>query len=387
MLAICSDLDETKDWPTYLEISRYLNTTEETKIGRGVGMEVGNTLYFDMPHDQFSYWNVEEHERAQVRSLIRSGHIDCFHSFGDEALDREQVKRSLADLEKHGCRLEVWVDHAVAPTNFGPDIMQGHGDQEHHSAFHSDCTIKHGVRFVWVGRVTSIIGQDVKYQPWTIWNRAYPLASLRTMIKDIVKLLLSYAGAARFRMHAANRLTRPVTLRSGHEVTEFIRCDPHPCGVSAGDNSRGISEVLSHKNLAALVCRGGVSIIYTHLGKALDPETLFVPETRLAFERLAKFEKDGDILVTTTRRLLGFNQSMRMAQANVRRGGSQAVVEIRLPPECSAQGLTFYWEGPTPKVSVNGDEIDDVQENPPDETGRTSLSVRWEPLQWVISNG
>ena len=54
MLAICSDLDETPNKEIYFETARYLNTTEETSLGKGVGLEVGNTIYFDMPENNFS---------------------------------------------------------------------------------------------------------------------------------------------------------------------------------------------------------------------------------------------------------------------------------------------------------------------------------------------
>ena len=56
--------------------------------GPGVGLEVGNSIYFDMPPGQFAYWNTDDAGRAMVRALIRSGHIDCLHSFGDLATTR-----------------------------------------------------------------------------------------------------------------------------------------------------------------------------------------------------------------------------------------------------------------------------------------------------------
>ena len=37
MLAICSDLDGTPDWHVYWEIMRFLNITEETAMGPGMG--------------------------------------------------------------------------------------------------------------------------------------------------------------------------------------------------------------------------------------------------------------------------------------------------------------------------------------------------------------
>ena len=55
MMTICSDLDETPDRARYFEIARFLNTDAETPAGKGVGLEVGNTIYFNMPNDQFAY--------------------------------------------------------------------------------------------------------------------------------------------------------------------------------------------------------------------------------------------------------------------------------------------------------------------------------------------
>ena len=40
-LAVCSDLDETPDRRVYEQIARYLNTTADTAMGPGLGLEVG----------------------------------------------------------------------------------------------------------------------------------------------------------------------------------------------------------------------------------------------------------------------------------------------------------------------------------------------------------
>src|SRR5882724_8721210 len=118
LLAISSDLDETPHRSVYRESMRFLNTTESTSMGQGVGLEVGNSIYFDMPPDQFAYWNTDDSGRTMVRALIRSGHIDTLHSFGNLATTRDHARRALEELARHSCQLQVWIDHAVAPTNF-----------------------------------------------------------------------------------------------------------------------------------------------------------------------------------------------------------------------------------------------------------------------------
>ena len=125
MLAICSDLDETPDPGVYWQTMRFLNTTEATPMGPGVGLEVGNSIYFDMPPGQLAYWNTDDAGRAMLRTLLRSGHIDCLHSFGDLAATRRHAGRALDELARHDCRVAVWVDHAVAPSNLGSDIDTG----------------------------------------------------------------------------------------------------------------------------------------------------------------------------------------------------------------------------------------------------------------------
>jgi len=119
MLAICSDLDETPNRETYRETMRFLNTVETTAMGPGVGLEVGNSIYFHEAQGQFSYWNTDDAGRDMVRTLIHSGHIDCLHSYGLLAKTRAEAARALEELDRHGCRLRVWVDHASSPTNLG----------------------------------------------------------------------------------------------------------------------------------------------------------------------------------------------------------------------------------------------------------------------------
>jgi hypothetical protein len=311
MLAICSDLDETPDRRVYWEIMRFLNTTQTTAMGEGLGLEVGNTLYFDMPPDQFAYWNTDDAGREMVRGLIRSGHIDCLHSFGDLATTRTHAGRALEELARHDCRLAVWVDHGTAVTNFGADIMGGHGDEVGHPAYHADLTCDFGVRYVWRGRVTSVIGQDVPRCLGGLFNAAHPVASAKTLVKEWAKGVLARRGHAKYAMHGPNALVRDARLRDGREVREFIRCNPHWGGVSRGDTGAGLDQVLTDRFLQRLVDRGGTCILYTHLGKVRNRWEPVEAPARRALQRLADYYHAGRILVTTTRRLLDYRSRLQ----------------------------------------------------------------------------
>jgi hypothetical protein len=285
---------------------RFLNTTHETSMGPGVGLEVGNTIYFDMPPGHFSYWNTTNENREKIRALIRSGHIDCLHSYGDLATTRAHAARALEELQKHNCHLKVWIDHAQAPTNFGADIMQGHGDEPGHPAYHADLTTSYGIKYVWRGRVTSVIGQNrpVSFRGIADWS--HPMASVRTLAKETAKQTLARLGGKKYALHAGNRIVSPVTLRDGRCVQEFLRCDPHWAGVSTADRGDRIHDVLTPRFLDRLAATRGACILYTHLGKLdRNPNNrAFSPAAVQAFRLLAAYQQRGDIRIMTTSRLL-----------------------------------------------------------------------------------
>lgn len=385
MLAVCSDLDETPDLRTYVETARFLNTNENTAIGQGVGLEVGNTIYFDMPPGQFSYWNTDDRGREVIHALIASGHIDCLHSYGDLALRREHAGRALDSLSRAGCVPRVWVDHGVAPTNFGRDIMQGQGDVVGAEAYHADLTCGAGVEFVWMGRVTSIFGQEVARSWGGLWTWNHPYKSARTLLKEGLKVGFAALGEGKYRLHASNGLLRETGLRDGRNMVEFIRSNPHWAGVSAGDTWSGICQVLNDETLELLEAREGTAILYTHLGKGFD---LFRPASAVdasaAFETLAKWHRDGRILVTTTSRLLSYVRMMQQISLGWSQGvglaGMIEVLTLALDAD-SLQGLTLYTDNPDQThVAVRGVEIRGIESNGPDHTGRRSVTVPWRSL-------
>jgi len=386
MLAICSDLDETPDRQVYFETARFLNTTENTAMGRGVGLEVGNTIYFDMPANQFSYWNTDDTGRAMARALIQSGHIDCLHSFGDLARTRTHAARALDELVRSDCRLAVWIDHAVAPTNFGSDIMQGSGDVPGAEAYHADLSCEFGIQYVWRGRVTSIIGQDVRRDLSGIFSGRHPLASLETLGKEWVKGVVG-RSKAKYAMHGPNRVLAETCLRDGRKVLEFLRCNPHWGGVSCGETATGLPDVLTDRMLRTLIGRQGVCVLYTHLGKITNRQQPLDLRAQNAFRRLAQYASQGDVLVTTTRRLLGYCSAVRALNYEVFQGDGITTIDVTGGAsgisERDLQGLTFYVSEPErTRLSVKGQALPEIERNPADATGQASVSVPLRRLEF-----
>lgn len=382
MMAICSDLDLTPGAAVYLESMRYLNTREATAFGAGVGLEVGNSIYFDMPPGHLSYWNADERTRARIRTLIRSGHVDCLHSFGDLATTRARAGAALDELNRHDCRMRVWVDHAVAPSNFGADRMAGQGDVVGSPVFHADLTCGFGVEYVWRGRVSSVIGQNARRSLRGLLDRRRPLSSAITIAKEAGKGALGRLHHRKYAMHGANRLMRPVRLRSGHAVREFLRANPHRGGVSCGDTADGLGEVLTDSVLDRLCSREAVTILYTHLGKFADAQRPFRPATQAGLARLAARQSNGDILVASTRRVLDYCRMADEVSIAIRVDGETTWVEVS-HDGAPLDGLTIYVDRPErTRVRVDGRDCARLRINPPDHTGRPSVSIPWTRLEF-----
>lgn len=392
ILTICSDLDETPDRHVYCEIMRFLNTIEKTSMGPGVGLEIGNSIYFDMPPDQFAYWNTDDAGRQIIRTLIKSGHIDCLHSYGDLATSRRHAARAIEELDRHGCKLEVWVDHGVAPTNFGSDIMRGHGDEFGHEAYHADLTTDFGIQYVWRGRVTSVVGQDIRSSLSGIFHLRHPVGSSQTLLKEFLKQKLAQSGNSKYAMHRSNEILGQVELRDKRLLYEFMRCNPHWGGVSSCDESRSIDDVLTDNFLNHLVEREGICILYTHLGKVENPSVPFDRKTVRAFERLAKEFSKGRILVTTTRRLLGYRHAVReISWTSTKNANNDSIVVTtqsddkisRRLIDADLAGLTFYVSDPNiTSIIVDGQAINHFEHNDPDHTGQRSVSLPWSMLEF-----
>lgn len=386
MLSICSDLDETPNQDIYFETARYLNTSEETLLGKGVALEVGNTIYFDMPEHNFSYTNTDDDGRKKIHQLIDSGHIDCLHSFGDFVCERQTIELYWQKIQSGKRPIEVWVDHARAPSNLDNDIMAGFGAIPGAAAYHSDLTVQSGLlAFIWKGRVSSIVAQNVSRSYRGIFNRLNIKDSCKTIALEFIKAWLARLGSVKYAMHKTNKVLRETKLVDGSSVLEFMRCNPSWQGVSSFDTARGIHNILTKTVLDTLVKQQGCSIFYSHLGKVNSKASPFTDDTCQAFELLKKYQTDKQILVTTTRRLLGYLRSKERLTFNCVQNGDETYINVQSGFSLEdLQGLTWYCDNPRlVHMFINGQDITpQLQINPKDYTNRSSLSLAWLPLNF-----
>ena len=142
--------------------------------------------------------------------------------------------------------------------------------------------------------------------------------------------------------------------------------------------------------LDTLVARRGLMILYTHLGKIRSAREPFGPAARAAFRHLADRRDAGHVLVTTTRRMLGFAAAMRRVDGTVRTdrdGGIRVDLRIAsngLPFKASdLDGITVYVaDAARTRLFVEGREFSTLQRNPADDTGRPSVTIPWPRLEF-----
>ena len=383
MFTLCSDLDETPDWQTYAAICRFLNTTDDSPMGPGLGLEIGNSLYFDMPDDQFAYWNTSELGREMTHRLIQSGHIDAFHSFGDLCTTRSQARKNIEALQSAGCELKVWIDHAQAISNFGADIMQGQGDVKDSESYHADLTLDAGVEYVWVGRVTSVIGQNTPRSLRGLIEPRQIGASVKTVLKEFAKGMTSRLGKSKYDMHVSNQVLRRTRLRDGQPCYEFLRADPHWAGVGAEDSSLGLADSINRRYLDTLCTRNGISIHYTHLGKISDKKRPFTPEVLDAMRLLEDYANNKKILVTTTRRILDFCRSLNELTFSLSHRDDYYEIQIETPSaNLTLDGLSFELPGDCRSSHLRDSKGQTIELEITHDKGRCVASAPWPQLQF-----
>jgi hypothetical protein len=166
-----------------------------------------------------------------------------------------------------------------------------------------------------------------------------------------------------------------------------MRCNPFRGGVSGAATADGLGEVLTLDFLNRLVERQGVCVLYTHLGKTSQPDSVFPPRTIEALRRLSAFSERRDLLVTTTRRLLRYCLATRLVDIRLVHDDQGEVVYLDtsgihgqgMPADVS--GITIYvTDSDSARVVVDSVEVTDLRRNPADESGLQSVSLPWQPL-------
>jgi len=398
-LAICSDIDSTRTLERLLAIQEFLNSRYDTGMGPGLGLEIGNSFFPYTPDDSLAFFSSRAQDRDAITALIHAGYVDCIHSYGDGAHTREHAIRAIDALEQAGCKLDVWVDHSHAPSNFGKDVTPGQGDVPGAPVYHADLTLAYGIQFIWKGRTSSILGHGVPFTTGSltrIFDHRYPQHTLKNIARETAKTALACLSNRRFAIHCGNRLVRADRLRDGHPIQEFKRCNNHWLGLSYGHDAAGLAYVLRPKALEGLIRSQGNAIIYTHLGVGPDHPPFLPAETQAALRHLRIQVEAGALYLTTTSRLLNYHVRHRHLVWTWRADpvGRIAIVVAGIDDPLRGfthatpddlQGITFYVpDRHRVDLFCGGSRIDWVERHPADHTGRESVSFPRLPLEYPL---
>jgi hypothetical protein len=390
-ISISSDIDNTGTLEEFLEIQKFLNTKNQTSMGAGVGLEIGNSFFFyEPPNGAISYFLGGPEVAKTIIDFIQAGYIDTIHSYGKKHdFTRKDAILALQELHKINSTIDVWIDHTLSDDNLGDDVTFGLGDHPDSAAYHADLTLDYGIKFVWLGRVTMIVGQTAPLSMATftnIFDAAHPFYSLVNVTKEFAKNFLAYWGSKKYALHKENDLVKITTLDDGQKVYEFMRFDNNWQGVGVGANSKGLAYALSKKTLNRLKETAGYMIIYTHLGQNADCPQYICRETQDALRNLAAEFESGALYVTSTSKLLNYYINHRYLNWTYESKGDETIIHIHnvqdplfgtfVPTEEDLQGITFYVpEKRKTRVFIGGKEVEDIQHNPPDYAGRESVTI------------
>lgn len=399
-MAISSDIDNTETLKEFLEIQKFLSTREITSMGQGIELEIGNSFFFyEPPTGAISYYLGGPQVARTIINFILAGYIDVIHSYGKKTdFTRKDAIEALQELENYNCKIEVWVDHAKTIDNFGDDVTFGQGDHPDSKSYHADATLDYGIKFVWLGRVTMVIGQSVPITMKTfisIFDADHPFHSFVNISKEFAKNILAVFSNKKYAMHKENDLVKMTELDDGQKVYEFIRFDNFWKGVATEADAKSLSYAISEQTIHRLKKVSGYMIVYTHFGKNADCAQYIPKETQEALRNLAKEYRAGNIYVTTTSKLLNYYINHKYLNWSFEFNGVETNINIQnvkepifgtfIPTVKDLSGITFYVpdNGKT-HLFIDEREIEDIQRNAADYSRRESVTIPMSLLEYPL---
>lgn len=384
---------------------RFLNTNKDTPLGRGLSLPISDSFFlFSSPgnSNEFTFFEGLSQRLSRragwLREWVRGGLIDTLHTYGAFSsathFSRELAIRGIDALQRNAMHLRVWVNHGP-PENvqcFGDGKVASFlGDAPGSDWYHTDITVDYGIEYCWAGtELGDLIAHD------SGWN---------------VSALGTYGSATlsnlrrRRRAVLRRRLLSLTTLRDERKVLSFERY----WGTSG--QTPVVSDIvhqLSTQNLRRLREMGGYTVVYQHFAVrrrgpgfgvekyVTNPNPYFSPAERAAFVRLAEEYHAGNILVTSTERLLRYNRMHRWLRWKAEEVGNRlriTLLSLKMPgfrgrpvDREDIQGLTFYSSRPEETdLCIETDSgsvpVKGLSRNGRDHTGRESVGVPFLPIE------
>jgi len=375
-MAISNDI-ELASMDYFDSLMKFLNTTDETPLGRGLGLEVTSSCFFFAANAAtFSYLEGAEANAARsaasgrMDEYLTSGWFDTNHAFGDfdgvGGFTRQHAVQCYDAMARLGVTLEVFTNHGSAENvqNIGRDADYHHGDIDGDAAYHADLLGANGVRYIWTdSMITEHVGG----------------------LKGLTARLLR---------PPEKRLLHDTILQDGSRFRGFTRL--RSTGPAA-PNLSSLRHQVGQVRWSRLYASHGAIVLYQHLG-ILDkhggqcrPASLEAlrsqPKVYLEPFRFLKRERDESRLwVAGLRRLLAYAEmveSVRLCWDEDQKCYHVSSAKPAAVQRGTFQGLTVYTDARETLRLVHGGQELPLRQNGPDETGQRSASVPIDPLESI----
>ena len=391
--SISSDIDNASSLDFFVQFMDFLNSEKQTIYGPGLGLEVGNSFWFfnGSKSEQLSYFDGLTDKETSfapiIRLYLKSKHIDTLHSWGN--FDRGGFKRYYAEkgtevLNKYNFNIPVWVNHGIN-LNYQKvgDYPSMYGDDPTHSCYHTDLLSESGFEFIWTGKVTHIIGQNGR-ENFSILSKL--------LLQKIVKKL-KYQHVKDPIYDDDNNLIKPLLLKDGNKKWEFIRFINSWGNAGDLDFYEFVGQIKA-RNLKRLIKNQGIMILYTHFNENLGATIPMNLIERLGF--LKKMVNRKEILMGTSSRILKYWEVSNYIKFEVQDLEDKVIILIndtmyspvgkQSLTSFHLNGLTFYINISKPHKIIFKNKVCRTILNPPDYTGKQSISIPWQKLEYPEVN-
>lgn len=304
-LALSSDPDNTL-WPDWQELDRV--------IWQELGLPFADS-FFIRSYNQHIKGQVDLHDHPEI--LAAHPH-DTMHTWGDfmfgreKSFDRSDAEAHFAQLQRLGIAPRVWVDHSMFignllhmhPYGSTPEFTDASGHRYSNPLYSLDLAHAAGVRYVWDGTITPVVGQD---RPISLWRRhrqrgASGKAALGNYLKHVTGERLGVGRSFRDQF-PSNDAYSVRKFADGRSLYVFSRY-----GHWAKADIDGLGDLLAPERMSELIGNGGTCIAYTHLGKRpverMNATTHIPANTLAALRGVKKHFEQRELMVSSVSDLL-----------------------------------------------------------------------------------
>ncbi|HET55213.1 MAG TPA: hypothetical protein ENN33_08340 [Ignavibacteria bacterium] len=331
MLSLTNDIDQCS-WSKFQLLHQFFNTDNDTSIGKGINIEIGNSFWFfqnpDADEYAFSYFrNLSQQKSEYYQEIIdlnKRGYLDCLHTWGNFSkvggFKRKYAEKATEESIKYSIKCPVWINHGDSHNS--QNLVYGSGDDPDSEFYSADLLPYLNTTFVWLNDITKFIGQDRRFNIDEVYfdNNSSTVYKIKTYSKLICKLIL----LRHIFLPTANSLIRPVILRDNQKLLKFTRY-----GFWNKATLSDLPEILSEQIIEKLLLSKGKMCVYIHLGKNCTWEILkkVVP----VYNKISELYHRQHLLVCTTSRLLNFALAAKELRTDIKIHDSKYIINLTFP--------------------------------------------------------